>query len=333
MEALMKFGNVPSKYVSVAFAVAVLLSLVVAVGFVLPASQRVAARADKDKAVRNLETLRAKYSGIQSVHLVASAKIAIYGGDFRAGTGTYEYWAEGDRYKTKSRTDNQLGFNTDVDVAYDGKRFYYFDHGSGILSYRQQDEPKSQAALPNPLFLPVDYLSNDDDDCMFCVLRLPDLKADNTRWRNRAQALEVKSQMRDIMTGKVISEVEMPGGKLNNRPFKLRVRTSELSEGTTHPVQIDRVAPDGKTLVSTTFDNFAPSALGQFPRTISMKVFDDNGQPTLQSIFTVTTLEINGPIDDRVFSISFDEAAGVWDSDEKRFVKEKPAKPSGPLNQ
>jgi hypothetical protein len=285
--------------------------------------------ADKEKAVHGLEKLREKYAAVKSVHLAADVKIALYGGGFRAGNGSYEYWAEGDRYKIKCSTDKNLGLKSDFDMAYDGKRFYLFDRRMGVLSYRQKDEPRSVAALPNPFFLPVDYLSGDDDDCPFCNPRLPDLKSPNERWRARAASLAVKAQGRDEATGGTARDLEMPGGKLNGRGFKMRVRTVEVGEDA-RPAQIDRVGADGRIMASVVFADFEEGALGRFARSITVKAYGDDGKLALQAEFAVRTVEVDVPIDDATFAVGFDEAEGVWDSDEKRFVKEKPAKSPPP---
>jgi hypothetical protein len=282
-----------------------------------------ARRQEADAAARGLDKLREKYAAVESVHLSADVKLAVYGADFRVGSGAYEYWAQGDRYRIKSRTDSQLGLKTDYDIAYDGKRFYLLDHSMAVLSYRRKDEPRSVAALPNPLFLPVDYLSSDDDDCPLCSLRLPDFKSENGRWKSRAAGLQVRPPHPGGADGEVVAE--MPGGKVNHRQFKLRVRMSRQGDGTVRPTLIERVDADGRIMASITFGNFAESALGQFPRGIVIKAFDDDGSLTLQAEFNVKALEVNSPLDQGVFSISFDEAESVWDSDEKRFVKEKVA--------
>lgn len=307
----------------------VLLCAAAATALVWNAQGRAGQGGERDKAVRGLERQREKYAAVKSVHLAADVKIALYGDDFRAGSGSYEYWAEGDRYKIKCATDKNLGLKSDFDLAYDGKRFYIFDRRMGVVSYRQKDEPRSVAALPNPFFLPLDYLSADDDDCLFCNSRLRDLKSPNERWRARASALALKSHGRDEATGGTEREVEMPGGKLNGRPFKLRVRTVDVGEET-HTGQIERVGADGRVLSSVAFSGFAEGALGRFPRSITVRAYGDDGKLAMQAEFTVKTVEVDVPIDDAAFRVGFDEAEGVWDSDEKKFVKEKPAKPAKP---
>lgn len=329
----MSFGTLQAtgwKRTGIVFTFVLTLSVTIAAFIALASAERTQAGDNKgtERAVRSLERVREKYSAVRSVHLAADVKMTIYGDNFRTGGGTYEYWAEGDRYRIKSRTDKHLRLKSDSDIAYDGKRYYYLDVRLKTLSYQQKDVPRTFTAIPNPLFLPVDYLSNDDDECALCALRLTDFKAEDARAANRVKSLVTKSEQRDDATGGVISEVEMPGSKTGKRAFRLNVRTLEASEGHVRPLLINRVGADEKVLSSLLFANFTPSVLGDFPRTMSAKVFDDKGNLAMQAEFTVRTLELNQPIKPGIFTIGFDEAETVWDSDSKVFVKEKsPSQP------
>lgn len=281
----------------------------------------------KTKSVEKLERLRQKYATLSSVHIVADVQITLYGPNSRSGTGTYEYWAQGDRYKMKCHTDDRLGLLKDRDVAYDGKRFYFFDHGSELLSIQQQDVAKTTGALTNPLFLPVAFLSIEDDDCPACGLRLADFKSPSERWNHRGLGMEVKSLSKDERTGSGLTDLEVPGGTEGKRAFKLHVRLEDTIDGRTRPLQIDRMALDGSSGVSYTFDNFAQSDLGDFPRTIKVEGFDENSSLVARLVYTIRTLETNQPIDNSSFTVNFDEAPGIWDSDGRRFIKERPPKP------
>lgn len=328
----MKYGNLSDtgwKRTSIVFAIVLALSATIAAFIVLASAERAETGEDKgkEKAVRSLERMREKYSAVRSVHLAADVKITIYGKDFRTGSGTYEYWAEGDRYRIKSRTDKHLGLKSDSDAAYDGKRYYFLDTRLKVLSYQQKDVPRTFTALPNPLFLPIDYLSNDDDDCALCALRLTDFKTEDARSSHRVKSLAKKSEQRDDTTGGIVSELEMPGGKTERRAFRLSVRTLEANEGHVRPLQINRVGANDKVLSSLSFTNFTPSVLGDFPRTMSVKVFDHEGNLAMQAEFIVRTLELNEPIENSIFTIGFDEAEAVLDSDGKIFVKEKSINP------
>lgn len=326
----MRFDKVSGtgwKRTGIVFSVVITLSATIATLIVLASSARIGTPADKDKAVRSLERARDKYVAVKSVHLVADVKLTLYGTDFRTGSGTYEYWAEGDRYKIKSRTDKHLGLKSDSDAAYDGKRYYFFDPKLKLLSYQQKDIPKTFAALPNPLFLPVDYLSDNDDDCLLCAPRLSDFKTENVRVSSRLKSLSVKSERRDDNTGELVRDIEMPGGKTGGQAIHLALRMLEVNEERVRPLHIKRVMPDGKLISSLSFADFTQNALGDFPRTITVRAFDEKGELALQAEFIVRTIEVNEPMANNVFAISFDEAETVWDSDGKTFVKEKAAVP------
>ncbi len=279
------------------------------------------------KAVEKLERIRQGYASAKSVHIAAVAKITLYGSNFRVGNGSYEYWAEGDRYRIKCHSDPQLGFLKDVDIAYDGKRFYYFDRSSSLLSYQHRDIPQTMGALPNPLFLPVDFLSAEDDSCPFCALKMSDFRSTNTRWSDRASRSAVKSQTKDKVTGRELIDLEMPGGIKAKRPFKILLRMAEAEDGKVHLVLINQVGLDQKLLTSMSFDHFMPTQLGEFPRTIISEGFDENSNLLFRMEYTVNILEVNSAVDETVFAVDFAEAERVWDSDARKFVKEGKSKP------
>src|SRR5438067_4345912 len=71
----------------------------------VPADQNKQAKASM---VEQLDATRQKYAVVQSVHIKATVKIDLYGASRKSGNGSYEYWAEGDRYKVQCRTDPAL---------------------------------------------------------------------------------------------------------------------------------------------------------------------------------------------------------------------------------
>lgn len=277
---------------------------------------------DRDKSLSALENLRQQYASINSIHIVANAKIVVYGQKFAVGDGSFEYWAEGTRYRVKCRTDKQLKLSSDVDIAYNGERFQFLDLASGILSYRSTDDFRSYAALPNPLFLPVDFMSHSDDECRLCSLRLSDMKFNNERWNSRARALRVMARDYDTKDG-MITDLEMPGGTFKKTPFKLRVRMQGSDEERSLPSQIERIDSAGRVRASISFKSIVENDSLRLPREMLIKVFDEKGNLTFRLEYLVTLLEINQPLDKKTFTIDFDDAEGVWDSDAKKFIKEK----------
>jgi len=285
-----------------------------------------AANDEKAKSARHLEALHEKYARVRSVHMVATAKINIYQGGILEGTGTFEYWAEGNRYRTRCHTDPQLELLGDVDMAYNGSRFYYFDRQAGMLSHRVEDEQKTFAALPNPFFLPVDFFTNDRDECAFCALRLKDFQMRTTRWDKRKDKISIRSSGKDQVTQSDLIEVEMPGEVVDKKDTKFRLHLTANANGIAHATKIERLQLDDRPLSSIVSSDFISTPAGDFPRRIQVKAFDAQSTVVMQVEFYIETLEVNQPIDNSVFKIKDEEAEVVWDSDDKKFIKQRPLK-------
>ena len=281
---------------------------------------------EKHKAARDLEELHQKYGRIRSVHITATAKITFYDGGLREGSGSFEFWADDNRYRTTCRTDPQLELFGDLDEAYNGGRFYNLDRKTGMLSYSAHEGEKSFSALPNPFFLPVDFFSNDTDECVFCRLRLKDFKARSTRWDKQKDKISIRSKGKDQATGLDFTELEIPGEVIDKRSSKFRVHVTDSANGVSRPDKIERLQANDRPLTSIVLSDYTSTVTGEFPRRIQVQTFDDQSTLVLRVDYYIETLELNQPIDQSVFTIRNDEAEGVWDSDEKKFIKEKPLK-------
>ena len=281
---------------------------------------------EKAKSVHKLEELHEKYARVRSVHMVATAKISIFQGRIVEGNGRFEYWAEGNRYRTSSQTDPQLELLGDTDSAYDGAQFHYLDRQASMLGHRTEDEEKSFASLPNPFFLPVDFFTNDTDVCSFCRLRLKDFHSRTTRWDKRKDNLSVRSNGKDQATQLDLTEVEMPGEVVDKKDTKFRLHLTANANGFTHATKIERLQPDDRPLTSIVSSDFTSTPVGDFPRRIQVQVFDNQSTVVMKVDFYLETLEVNQPIDNSVFKIKDEQAEVVWDSDGKRFIKQRPLK-------
>jgi len=289
-------------------------------------SQLAAANDEKAKPAQDLEGLHEKYARVRSVHMVATAKITIYQGRIVEGNGRFEYWAEGNRYRTSCHTDPQLELLSDADSAYDGARFHYFDRKASMLGHRTEDEERAFAALPNPFFLPVEFFTNDTDDCMFCRLRLKDFQARTTRWDKRKDKISIRSNGKDQATQSDLTEVEMPGEVLDRKDTKFRVHLTGNPNGVAQATRVERLQLDDKPLTSIVSSDFTSTPAGDFPRRIQVQAFDAQSTVVMQVDFYIETLEVNQPIDNKEFKIKDEEAEVVWDSDDKKFIKERPLK-------
>lgn len=289
-------------------------------------SQPAAANDEKSKPARDLEELHEKYARVRSVHLVATAKISIYQGSVLEGNGRFEYWAEGNRYRTACHTDPQLQLLSDADSAFDGTQFHYFDRQAKMLGHRTEDETRSFAALPNPFFLPVDFFTNDTDGCKFCQLRLKDFQSRTTQWDKRKDKIAIRSSGKDQATQLDVTDVEMPGDVVDKQDTKFRVHLTANPNSLVQATKIERLKFDDRPLTSIVSSDFTSTPAGEFPRRIQVQAFDAQSTVVMQVDFYIETLEVNQPIDNNVFKIKDEDAEVVWDSDDKKFVKERPLK-------
>src|SRR5215210_6145676 len=90
------------------FVCGVVITLLVWLPTRLKQPQPSAANDPKTKSIRDLDELHEKYARVRSVHMVATARISIHQGRGLEGAGRFEYWAEGNRYRTTCHTDPQL---------------------------------------------------------------------------------------------------------------------------------------------------------------------------------------------------------------------------------
>src|SRR6266567_8813613 len=162
------------------------VGLVAVVAGVLSLPWTASARAPKSEGSNPLESL-IRYSKLRSIHFIAHAAIWVVPHDDQVrGTGEFEFWAAADRYRVRCVTSRQLGLASDLEIAFDGDRWQMFEHEHGLLALKKGDNPMMVLALPNPLFLPLDFLSLQTDTCPICAVRLTDLQ-DPSFWSRRTQ--------------------------------------------------------------------------------------------------------------------------------------------------
>lgn len=279
-----------------------------------------------DKHFQALDKFRKDFASIETVHFLATAQISLNAGSEQiTGEGQIEYWAQGNRYRINCKISDNLkkaGLVRNLDMAFDGNRFYFLDYQSEILSFGQQEPSYSILALPNPFFLPLDFISSDDDNCENCRLKLSDIKNPPAIWAERSKSItEISSA---TISGKKMSEIRMPGGKLQQKQYEFRIKLAGNTEENSYPKQIDKVALDGKKLVSLTFSDFTQPANNslKIPKLISIDAFDESGKAAMKTVFTFREIEINQPIKESHFQISPSEAKQLWDSDRRKFVSE-----------
>lgn len=214
------------------------------------------------------------FAALASVHMEADVRIAKGG---VSGTGTFQFWADGDKYRINCSTPSKrLGLMSDLQIAFDGGRFQFYHADAEVLSLLDGDRPTVPTAVPNPFFLPADYLSRDSDSCPGCQLKLRDF-----RERRPTRAAE-----------------RVRGG------VRLTARVTEDT--------IEWISDDAVVFTVIHFD-YPVGA--NFPHRILVRDQDGAGAVLMEVEYSIRLLETNHPIDPALFTIPRETALYVAGED------------------
>jgi hypothetical protein len=184
---------------------------------------------------------RSFYANIYSVHM--RADLVIERGGVKT-IGSYEYWADGDKYRINCATGGAPGLMGDVQYAYDGSQFQFLNSEADALSYQTGDVERLPTAVPNPFFLPVDYLNPDQDSCPGCVLRLRHLRGEPRAFQSKIDASDLTLRTRPgaiewlRRDGTTFSTI---GLAIERRGFPHRIVLTDFDERATKIAEVQAV--------------------------------------------------------------------------------------------
>jgi hypothetical protein len=311
------------------------------------------ARAPKSEASNPLESL-IRYSKLRSIHFIAHAAIWVVPHDDQVrGTGEFEFWAVADRYRVRCVTSRQLELASDLEVAFDGDRRQMFEHEHGLLTVKRGDNPTMPLALPNPLFLPLDFLSPDTDTCRLCAVRLTDLQ-DPRFWSRRTQTAHlVNSSTSDAKNPEYTYTLDggvLLGGQLSYRAdlgmvqgavvplrmtrfysdgsrrevsasnFEVPSRRTASASPSTRPTGRSQDGDSSPPIAEREIDS-RESEIGPIPSRVVMMGYDTTGKNVSNVTYMIGVIDVNCNPDASIFTIDASQAKAVWDGDAHVFTK------------
>lgn len=265
-------------------------------------------------------SLRAAYTRVQSVHLLARAEIwvaAREGNPAATGTGEFEYWANTDHFRVRSVAASQLSLADDAEIAFDGDRWQLYDLAGSLLAFKRGDERYSPAALPNPFFLPLYFLNPEGEHCKGCAVRFTDLQ-DPLFWSRTRRARPIGELPSGNNSGKA-NVYAVDSDSKSHRSYRVELSPVEKTNFSVAVTQLDN---DGSR-VEVKASQFAPSPNNQlsFPREITIWAYGPAGENTQRIVFRVSILELNRKIDPSLYTLDEGEAKFVFDSDARVYTK------------
>ncbi len=266
-----------------------------------------------------LATTWTELASLRSLYLRAQVEVwaaasADHGGHDTWGSGSYESWAQGERYRTSAKVPPGLNLVQFTDIAFDGDRLAVYLAQDGILSVRRGTMRGWPVAFRDPVALSVFFLNPfDEANCGRCELRLSDLRS----------TLPTALPRRGVAGNPLMLEVP-PARFGAQTPSSYRLsELAEIDDRGGHPQVIEHLTKGGTVLERVELRNWNPVA-GQpalkFPWMLTYEIFDDSGRgPLIRTTYKIEQIQANRQIAPEVFSLSM-PGARIWDEDLRSFV-------------
>lgn len=227
-----------------------------------------------------------------------------------SGAASLRYATDAGRYRLSCSTDPSLGLLGDIDAAWDGERFQLLLADSGVLSTSRFEPAEFPTALPNPFFLPLDFLRRTGPACTICNLRLDLVR--------QPPELEVAT-LRTASPGAtgLVELVSTGDGTIH-----FRVEHRAVADGLAVPVRIERLTddPDARAVIELSDYERSGSAAIWLPRRIGLRGVDESGATVTRVEYLIHSLALDEPTDEGVFRIDPGPGVKIWDSDLETFI-------------
>lgn len=272
-----------------------------------------------------LEAMRQQYARLQSVIFDATINIQLWReGQVVSGQGTVKYRATGNLYRYEVELSDELvkaGLMRNVAVAWNGKQHFFYDRAIDVLSIQPVEERRNIAAVPNPFFLPLDFLAwTDDSSCSGCMMRLQDIGALGN-WEQRRENLRVISSEQNPAL--IHDLLAASGGIMQGEKFDYNLRIVGRRGDSRQLDSISRTKPDGQRLVQVVFSQYesVDGAVVKFPFETKLGAMKPDGSPALLATFKVSKLMLNTTIDESEFRLLPGKNTKVVDTETYRSDK------------
>lgn len=266
---------------------------------------------------QDLSAFLDQFSTLSSVHLEAEVVISIETPDGPLfGTGSFSFWEQGDLFKIRCETEGIEGLMTDVEWAYDGEESLLWFLDANTLTENNSLTAEAPTALPNPFFLPVEFLSR-RQVCPTCRASLNDIVQERPLLTELHRAV-----------GK--STVGTPAGEPQATLVLAKGETGPRytvglaqRQGMWTPATIRHTSPEtGEEMLVQLADYQRDPAL-VFPRSITVETKHPSGNASAKVTFRIEALEVNESLPPATFRIQGNENTNVMRTEEIEQIEEQ----------
>jgi len=231
----------------------------------------------------------------------------------KTGRGQVYFAAEQDgRYRLRVTTDAHLEMAPDLETSFDGRDTNLFLPQEKILSLHRNEEVDAAAtAIPNPLFLPLLFLSPESDACPACSLTLREAIATDL-----AERLAGARAVRTTAGG---AQLFLTGRRLRGRDSYF---VAEL-DAAGHLAKVEERLPSGNTVLTVILDTYrpVPGVAGEFPFHVKVTGFEHEDE--IGSVaYHVQLLAANQAVTEvPEYVLEKGRADIVWDATQGKYLK------------
>ncbi|RME95912.1 MAG: hypothetical protein D6766_02000 [Verrucomicrobia bacterium] len=226
----------------------------------------------------------------------------------------YVFVGEGTRFKVALEQHPPPGVTGAVwQVVYDGSRHSALERRAGLLLTRQQPPEGDMRLLPNPLLLPLEWLSKRSDACPGCYLQLTDLYQEQ-----RLEALCKNAQWEDRDRPDMTIRIPGTGLVLDGESFDFLIQYDKRKRW---PLRIVRAGHIRRMITETKLmyqegGGSPPVAWRGIHRS-----FDATGRLMADWSYELRDVEINPQIAASEFQLDTNAVRTVWDDDRRLFLQ------------
>lgn len=269
-------------------------ALVASYGFSLKAQQT------------SFEEIASRYAAIRSVHLKSTATVTRRTSTGRVVTGSmkFEYWADSNGYRANCSSDPQLELVEDMELARNGTTWQLLQPEKNQLGVSTDAKHPSPLACPNPLFVLVEFMGDGRPGCESCSVELKDL---------------AEPAPKAVAVG---TDEYLVGDHSNGQPRRFKLTVARF-RGEAVPASLERLYPSRRKAVQFVASGFRATEVGPVPNTIVGKAYEDrDGSPQIDTLeYSIREIEVNRPIDERLFALDSNAAMYVFDIDAGLYLK------------
>ena len=281
----------------------------------LLAFMTIVAQADADALHDDLSKMWQQYTHVRTLHCIISMSYSGGRGPLHRRDGTYEYWADGEKYRILQKTNPPLAW-ADWDIRWDGNTLQILNIADSSLNLSQNGKHRLPMIATNPLLYPFQFLFPNSGPDLGIRMTWQDACAEATLKRIR-EAKEIPSTTPGVI------EAEFPGDKISRfgedreEGYDYHIEFGGTTP-TFMPNSIKAVSKSGSVVSVVDIQYQTVKSSGGsivLPQSVKYCLYARDNTPGVTINAVVKLIELDKPIAREMFTVDPSEVQSIRDDD------------------